>query len=95
MAMDILDLPMAMDYNDAKATTIRDYLKRLLVTLWEEKESFSGKRPFGNSGWQYDLYVALIKGGAIAGKLDSEGRIGEIDRVEADKLIVAAIDNLR
>jgi len=39
--------------------TVRDYFYNLLRTLWIEEEGFSGKRPFGNSGWQYDIYNAL------------------------------------
>ena len=54
----ILELPMSS--NDARAKTIKDYLIRLLLTVWDEGERFSGKRPFGNSGWEYDLYNALI-----------------------------------
>jgi hypothetical protein len=59
--------------------TIRDYLRTLLMTLWEEGEGFSGKRPFGNSGWKYDLYAPLIKGGFVAGELDEDGCIQELD----------------
>lgn len=40
--------------------TIRDYLKALVATVWIEGEGFSGKRPFGNSGWQSTLYDTLI-----------------------------------
>jgi hypothetical protein len=52
--------------------TVANYLRELLLTLWHEGEGFSGKRPFGNSGWEYDLYVPLIKAGAIPGELDVE-----------------------
>jgi len=52
-------LSIEMVDNDANADTIRDYLKVLLSTLWEEGESFSGKRPFGNSGWEYELLDTL------------------------------------
>jgi hypothetical protein len=45
--------------------TVRQYLRELLSELWEEEESFSGKRPFGNSGWQHDLYRPLHKAGFI------------------------------
>ena len=41
--------------------TVCEYLERLLLTLWEEKDNFSSKRPFGNSGWEYDLYEILIE----------------------------------
>ena len=47
-AKEILDL--AMRENDADAKTIRGYLGKILEKVWAEGESFSGKRPFGNSG---------------------------------------------
>lgn len=53
--------------------TVREYFLRLLQTLWEKGDGFSGKRPFGNSGWDYDLYAPLMREGFIAGKLDDEG----------------------
>lgn len=45
---EILDIKMQT--NDADATTIGNYLVKLLVTLWIEGEGFFVKRPFGNSG---------------------------------------------
>lgn len=89
--MNILDLPM--EENDAKAATIRDYLKALLQTVWGEEEGFSGKRPFGNSGWQWDVFKALVKGGAIKGKIE-DGDLVEHDQDEGDKLIYAAIQSM-
>lgn len=45
--------------------TVRQYLCNLLVRLWEEKESFSGKRPFGNSDWDAVITYALAREGFI------------------------------
>ena len=67
----VLDAPM--EINDANATTVREYLTMLLVTLWTEEESFSGKRPFGNSDWSWDLVPALHNSGLLEGTLDSYG----------------------
>lgn len=92
MEPSILDLPMGR--NDAKATTVRDYLKALLSELWREEEGFSGKRPFGNSGWKYEVFKALIDGGAIAGKLDEHGYVEQIDSDAADRLVQKAIVSL-
>lgn len=64
--------------------TIRGYLCALLETLWEEKEGFSGKRPFGNSGWDYDLILALVQNNIIEGKLDEFGCIIELDKSNED-----------
>ena len=88
----ILNLPMQP--NDAGAATIRDYLKALLKKLWNEEDGFSGKRPFGNSGWQYDLYPPLIKAGIVTGTLDKYGHINEIDQPRANELIIDAIGDL-
>jgi len=67
--------------------TVPEYLKSLLVALWRDAEGFSGKRPFGNSGWQHDVYAALIKAGALPGKLDSDGYVEEVNERKADALI--------
>lgn len=91
--MNILDLPMQQ--NDAKAATIREYLKALLAAVWERDESFSGKRPFGNSGWKSEVYAALIKAGAVTGRLDDEGCVEECEDGEADFLIAKAITSLQ
>lgn len=52
-------LALKMPENDADATTVREYFKALLTALWDEGESFSGKRPLGNSGWEFDLLEAI------------------------------------
>lgn len=83
--MNVLDIKMKE--NDAGAEDIRDYLANLLLTLWSEREGFSGKRPFGNSGWEYDLYEALVQAGVVAGKLDEDGYLEEVRGDEADDLI--------
>lgn len=92
MAKAALDLPM--DENDAGAQTIRGYLKALLLQLWQQGEGFGGKRPFGNSGWDHDLYRALVKAGVIKGKLDEDGFIDEYDHDTGWALIEAAINDL-
>lgn len=94
---DILALPMQQP-NDAGAATIREYLVKLLATLWDEGEGFSGKRPLGNSCWESDLYIPLIKAGIVEGVLDEEnGWLDEISdeaEVQAQAWITAAIQAL-
>lgn len=60
------------------------YLVRILATVWAKEESFSGKRPFGDSDWKYAVYHALIGAG-----LFNEGEEEQMDLV-----IAAAIDRL-
>ncbi len=89
---EVLDLPM--DENDAEAKTVRDYLKALLRHLWHEQESFSGKRPFGNSGWEYELYRAPVKAGLVKGDEDGDpADAGEKSKAHA--LIYSALEALQ
>jgi hypothetical protein len=88
-------LGLELGRNDSGAPTVRGYLVALLAELWREGEGFSGKRPFGNSSWEYDLYAPLIKAGLVKGKLDEDGYIDEFDDTrQADALIHAAITEL-
>jgi hypothetical protein len=87
---DILNLYVeTIDFNEK--LTLREYFANLLSTLWVEGESFSGKRPFGNSGWQYDIYQVLIGCGYIEGTLDESGYVDDVDCEKADKLIIKLI----
>lgn len=91
----ILDLPM--EDNDSGAQTIRGYLIKLLLTVWREGEGFSAKRPFGNSSWEWDLYVALAHAGVITATFDEDGFIDDMpddQRLRADRLIASAIEAL-
>jgi hypothetical protein len=90
----VLAAPMDPMDNDAGATTVRAYLIKLLTCVWEDGESFNGKRPFGNSGWQYEVYAALIKAGIIKGILDEDGDIENVDYRAADDLVGEAIERL-
>lgn len=89
----ILATPMAQP-NDAHAATIGDYLTTLLTLLWVKREDFDGKRPFGYSGWDADLYIALVRAGHIDGRLDEDGYLEILEIEEEDRgtcLITAAV----
>ena len=92
---EFLNLPMSV--NNPGSFTIREYFKFLLLNLWDEKEGFSGKRPFGNSGWEYELYATLIKNNIILGELDDFGQVQTLNKEneqKADQLIFDVISNL-
>jgi hypothetical protein len=74
--------------------SLRQYLKELLKTLWQEGEEFSGKRPFGNRDWQYEIYEALARKGLIAGQLDKDGFLTESNKQAADELVLKLIEAL-
>ena len=85
-----LNAPMTHcdDFDDIKVV---DYLRELLDTLWVDGEGFSGKRPFGNSGWSFDLIYSLIECGYIPGTIerDEDGDFIDSDYNdnEADRLV--------
>lgn len=76
-------LEVRFDSDAGDNLSVRDYLYELLKTLWYQGEGFSGKRPFGNSGWEYDLYAPLIKAGFIKGELDEDGYVMDFDEKQA------------
>jgi len=55
------------------SVTIKEWLKELLCNVWKEKDGFSGKRAFGSSDWEYDVYNALAENGYIDGVIDQYG----------------------
>ena len=82
----ILDLKITS--GDCDGQTIKEALFDLLETLITEEESFSGKRPFGNSGWMYDFYITLIKEDKKLGSLDEDGFIKECDNKTCKEIII-------
>ena len=90
---EILELPL-INHEDSDAKTIREYLRNLLLALWYEGEGFSGKRPFGNSGWENELYLPLVAADLIKGSIDEDGYLDDISSGEikkANKIIEALI----
>lgn len=95
--MGVLNLPIDPDHNGARAKTIGEYLVALLLKLWREGDEFSGKKPFGDSGWEYELYYPLVQFGVVDGKLDDNGELYEdnFDSRQADRVIAEAIRSLK
>ncbi len=71
-------LELRFDCDIGDDISIKEYFLQLLLTLWEEGEGFNGKRPFGNSGWESDLYIPLIQNGFIKGTVDAQGWLQEV-----------------
>ena len=87
-------LAVPMNDDDSGATTIREYLVALARVMWEHGEGANGKRPFGNSGWQWDVYAALAKAGLITATFDEGGGLDDADTEKGDALIAAALQAL-
>ena len=81
-------LLLPIQKNDSGALTIGGYFQALLLRLWEEEEGFGGKRPFGNSGWKYDLYEALARS---RGEWDEDRGSLRENREAYDQMIVNSI----
>lgn len=66
----------------------------MLLAVWIEGEMFSGKRPFGDSGWDYTLAYDLIVGGIYTkGEINEYGE-PEFNYTEFDAFIKEAINAL-
>jgi hypothetical protein len=90
--IELMDKVLSTEINEGE--TIKEYLCGLLLTLWAEKEGFSGKRPFGDSGWNWDLIRALALNGLVEATFDEEGYIETMDNIEeakAEQMITNAI----
>lgn len=80
---------------DLGECSIRHYLIELAKRCWVEVDRFGGKRPFGNSGWKWDVYYALAEGGFVTGTKDDAGNWDDVDHEAADKIILACFDRLQ
>ena len=83
-----------MDKNDAGAETIGQYLFKLTQKVWQETDGFDGKRPFGNSDWDADIYYALIKAQAVEGTIDECGWLTGQNPLEIKILMAEVFDFL-
>ena len=75
--------------------TISEYLSKLLLTVLEEGEGFSGKRPFGESGWKNELTCALAVGGYVIATFSGDGHFEHIhpeQQKKADEYIHGLIN---
>ncbi len=80
--------------NDSGERTVREYFLAIAKKVWEDGEGFSGKRPFGNSGWNYDIYGALVSADLISGTFDGDGYLEECDTQAGYELVMQALEYL-
>lgn len=80
-------LDFAYRFEDAEANSLREYFQNLLFQLWLKGEGFSGKRPFGNSGWKYDIAQCLVAQNVLVGFTDGD----YIPREEYHNLVLMMI----
>ena len=87
---EIVNCPIDDDDNIG-VETVGEYIEAIIIELFETEEAFDSKRPFGNSGWVYNIYHALIKGGYVEGTLDEDGYIDTFDEECANQLVLELI----
>lgn len=46
---------------DSGAHTVGQYFRLIAFRVWVEDEGFSGKRPFGNSGWCHEVIDVVME----------------------------------
>lgn len=86
---EILKLPV-----EEEAENIGAFLHKLLITLWVEGEGFSGKRPFGDSNWDFVLYKTLVNFEVVDGSIDEYGNLESFNEEAADQIIRLCIFHL-
>ncbi len=82
------------DCDAGENMTVGGYLGTLLTKLWREGEGFNGKRPFGNSGWEYDVYEPLVVAGLVEGVITEDGYIEDVDCAKANEFILKLIASI-
>lgn len=92
--MDYLNNTKVEHPHKRKNITLKKYLKLTFLTFVKEGESFSGKRPFGNSDWEWQIYKGLISLDSSLGKLDEDRYIETVDQRACDKIIIQCIEEV-
>lgn len=81
-----------------KDITIKEYIKRFAIQLFIKGICFNSKRPFGNSGWEEEIPIALIKNNVLNGRLeyDEDGYISDLtyDENEYKELITKIFNEI-
>ena len=81
-----------------REVSVGEFFREMMQKLWDEQEGFSGKRPFGNSCWEFPVIRALVIAGAIPGTVtyDEDGYVEDerYDRREAHKFVSGLITKM-
>ena len=83
-------LDVKFQSDDLGEVTFREYFHKLLQTLWYEDEGFSGKRPFGNSGWSWDLIRGLVATGLVPGRF-GDGYSGIVEATDLIETMISVM----
>lgn len=87
----IMSLPMPHP-ESGDDSTIGENLRDIMRRVWEKEEGFSGKRPWGYSGWQLSFYEVLVKFDVIEGSFDEYGYLDSCDDADGFEIICECIE---
>ena len=73
--------------NDSGKATLGGFLAGMI--------DLETKRPYGNSGWVWDLYAALVRAGKIDGTFNEYDEVENIDTRAANALIEQAAKEIQ
>ena len=80
-------LSIELGDNDSGKATLGGFLAGMI--------DLETKRPYGNSGWEWDLYAALVRAEKIDGTFNEYGEVENIDHHAAHALIEQAAKEIR
>lgn len=81
-------------FDERNCTTVRAYLGAIMLKVWDSGDGFDSKRPFGFSGWRYDILWALGEADLIESERDEGSELVTVDREAGNRLIRAAIRSI-
>jgi len=80
-------LDIELEDNDSGKATLGGFLAGMI--------DLETKRPYGNSGWEWDLFAALVRAGKIDGTFNEYGEVENVDTNEAHALIEQAAKEIQ
>lgn len=78
---------------DVDGTPLRKMLKDLLTMVIMQGESFDSKRPWGDGGWEFDIYLAMVQNGFVDGKIE-DFMLWEVDTTKCDEILIRCIEEI-
>ena len=74
--------------------TVRQLCTQIAAEAFVASDSFRVQDVISGSEWRTEIYIALVKVGAVQGVIDEYGDLCECDYDEADELVAKAIESM-
>jgi hypothetical protein len=92
----ILDTEITVE---GRQTTLRKEIWKLGTDVWKRQQGFSGKRPYGDSGYYHNVVRGLVEKRLVPGVMKNEGTdddpwwYADFDWKEVDGIIHPLLDD--